>query len=73
MHLLVEGGPTIYSRFLERRLVDRLSLYLAPKFLGGKGMPLLPDIRLKALREAISLREPQIQWIGPDLWLEADL
>ncbi|MFM7014061.1 MAG: bifunctional diaminohydroxyphosphoribosylaminopyrimidine deaminase/5-amino-6-(5-phosphoribosylamino)uracil reductase RibD, partial [Actinomycetota bacterium] len=34
-HLLVEGGPTIASRFIQLELVDEFHIYLAPKLLGG--------------------------------------
>ena len=35
LHLFVEGGPGLSGALLEEGLVDQLSLYVAPKILGG--------------------------------------
>ncbi|MEZ4653459.1 MAG: dihydrofolate reductase family protein [Candidatus Eisenbacteria bacterium] len=35
-HLLVEAGPTLAQAWLEADLVDALTLYMAPKVLGGR-------------------------------------
>ena len=37
--VLVEGGPTLAWSFVREGLVDRVVLYLAPKFVGGPGAP----------------------------------
>jgi diaminohydroxyphosphoribosylaminopyrimidine deaminase/5-amino-6-(5-phosphoribosylamino)uracil reductase len=73
MHLLVEGGAETYSNFFSLGLVDRVSLYMAMKLLGGKATPLLTDLRLSSLKKAIELGDPTIEKIGKDLWLETDL
>ncbi len=73
MHVLVEGGATVHSMFMRRQLVDRVCLYLAPKLLGGKGQPFLSELRLKGLKNAISLQDPYLEKIGQDLLLVADL
>jgi diaminohydroxyphosphoribosylaminopyrimidine deaminase/5-amino-6-(5-phosphoribosylamino)uracil reductase len=41
--LLLEGGPTLASAFLEADLVDKLVLYVAP-ILSGAGPRLLSDL-----------------------------
>ncbi len=38
--LMVEGGSRVHGSFLESGLVDQLLLFVAPKFLGEKGVPL---------------------------------
>lgn len=38
-NLLVEGGPTILSAFLDQRLVDEAHVFVAPKLIGGKDAP----------------------------------
>jgi diaminohydroxyphosphoribosylaminopyrimidine deaminase/5-amino-6-(5-phosphoribosylamino)uracil reductase len=35
-HLLVEAGPGLAQGFLEAELVDALTLYVAPRVLGGR-------------------------------------
>jgi diaminohydroxyphosphoribosylaminopyrimidine deaminase/5-amino-6-(5-phosphoribosylamino)uracil reductase len=39
--VLVEGGPTALSAFVESDLFDRLVLYVAPLLLGDRGLPLV--------------------------------
>lgn len=39
--VLVEGGPGVFSAFLDSDLFDRMVLYVAPLFLGDGGLPLL--------------------------------
>lgn len=38
-NLMVEGGPTILSAFLDHRLVDEAHVFVAPKLIGGKNAP----------------------------------
>jgi diaminohydroxyphosphoribosylaminopyrimidine deaminase/5-amino-6-(5-phosphoribosylamino)uracil reductase len=35
--LLVEGGPTVLTSFLRRRLADEICIYITPKILGSQG------------------------------------
>ena len=35
-HILIEGGATINTYFLEKKLIDELYLFIAPKLIGGK-------------------------------------
>ncbi len=35
--LLVEGGPTVITAFIERKLADEAIIYIAPKTLGNEG------------------------------------
>ncbi len=37
--VLIEGGPTIHTAFLEKRLVNELMIYIAPKLIGGNLAP----------------------------------
>ena len=41
--LLVEGGGTLIAEFLRLGLVDELTVYIAPKILGGATAPSLVD------------------------------
>jgi len=69
-HVLVEGGPTIASSFVERGLVDRFVLYVAPKLLGGDAPGLLND-GAKTLSDAWSLRIDGIRRVGDDIRIDA--
>ncbi|MGC9325995.1 MAG: bifunctional diaminohydroxyphosphoribosylaminopyrimidine deaminase/5-amino-6-(5-phosphoribosylamino)uracil reductase RibD [Candidatus Hinthialibacter sp.] len=37
--VLIEGGPAIHTAFLEKRLVNEIMIYIAPKLIGGKEAP----------------------------------
>jgi diaminohydroxyphosphoribosylaminopyrimidine deaminase / 5-amino-6-(5-phosphoribosylamino)uracil reductase len=63
--LLLEGGPTLATAFLERDLVDRLLVFVAPT-LAGDG-PFL----LGALSQPIELHRLRAEPLGADVLLDA--
>ena len=63
--LLLEGGPTLATAFLEHDLVDRLLVFVAPT-IAGDG-PLL----LGALPRPVELHRLRAQPVGPDVLLDA--
>jgi len=65
--LLLEGGPTLATAFLEAGLVDRLLLFVAPT-LSGHGPRFLGDLSVPASLLHVSTRP-----IGDDLLVEAYL
>jgi diaminohydroxyphosphoribosylaminopyrimidine deaminase/5-amino-6-(5-phosphoribosylamino)uracil reductase len=65
-HVLVEGGPTLATALLERRLVDRVAWFIAPKIVGAGPVSLpfrLPQTHLRVV---------QVQQIGEDVLVIAD-
>ncbi|MGC8876157.1 bifunctional diaminohydroxyphosphoribosylaminopyrimidine deaminase/5-amino-6-(5-phosphoribosylamino)uracil reductase RibD [Thermus sp.] len=68
--VLLEGGPRLAGAFLERGLVDKLALFLAPRIL-GEGRGLAEGFRVERVAEALRLRLAHREWLGEDLWLEA--
>jgi diaminohydroxyphosphoribosylaminopyrimidine deaminase/5-amino-6-(5-phosphoribosylamino)uracil reductase len=63
--LLLEGGPTLATAFLERDLIDKLLLFVAPK-LSGSGPHFLHDHA-----RTLELRHVSVRSVGPDLLVEA--
>lgn len=63
--LLLEGGPTLATAFLERDLVDRLLVFVAPT-IAGEG-PLL----LGSLPQPIALHRLGAEPVGEDVLLDA--
>ena len=63
--LLLEGGPTLATAFLERDLVDKLLVFVAPT-LGGDGPHFVRD-----LERSVGLRRMTVRAVGPDLLVEA--
>ncbi|MFC0681998.1 bifunctional diaminohydroxyphosphoribosylaminopyrimidine deaminase/5-amino-6-(5-phosphoribosylamino)uracil reductase RibD [Lysobacter korlensis] len=64
--VLVEGGPTLASAFLEADLADELSVYLAPVLLGG-GRLAVGDIGVPTLAAAKRLTLSSVESLGGDL------
>ncbi|MCW1966636.1 MAG: dihydrofolate reductase family protein [Anaerolineae bacterium] len=65
--LMVEGGASVIHAFLQARLVDRVVITLAPRWLSG-----LPALGT-ALPHLPQLINPSYQILGPDIVLSADL
>jgi diaminohydroxyphosphoribosylaminopyrimidine deaminase/5-amino-6-(5-phosphoribosylamino)uracil reductase len=65
--LLLEGGPTVATAFLERDLVDKLLVFVAPR-LSGAGPRLLGDFAPPR-----RLRHVTVRPVGDDVLVEAYL
>jgi diaminohydroxyphosphoribosylaminopyrimidine deaminase / 5-amino-6-(5-phosphoribosylamino)uracil reductase len=63
--LLLEGGPTLASAFIEAGLIDKLLVFVAPK-LAGSGPTLLGE-----LDEPVELRRFDTRRVGQDILLTA--
>ena len=72
--VLVEGGGATISRFFEQKLVDRLSVFLAPKILGAAGgLSWTKDLRVEKLTNAIDLPEWEMTQFGSDFCLSSGI
>lgn len=69
-HLLVEGGPTIASRFIQLELVDEFQIYLAPKLLGGSKLA-IGSIDVSNISKAKDLDIHEVKHLGSDLLIVA--
>lgn len=69
-HVLVEGGPTIASKFIKYGLVDEYLIYLAPKLLGGD-MLSIRKIGVENIDEARGLIIKEVRTVGNDLVIRA--
>ncbi len=67
--VLVEGGPTVIGSFLDAGLVDRLSVFVAPKLLGPNGLPAFRHADAHSLTEAITLNPVERIPLGNDTLL----
>ncbi len=65
-HVLVEGGPTLASRFVQMDLVDEFVIYLAPKLLGGDKLA-ISSIDVPSIQDAKELEFLKINTLGADL------
>lgn len=71
-HVLLEGGPTIAASFVERGLVDRFVLYLAPKLIGGDAPGLLGS-GVKTLADAWGMHIERVTRVGADVRIDASM
>ncbi len=69
MALLIEGGSTLVSSFFERKLIDKIVYFIAPKLLGG-GIPVLTGRNTMHMNDAISLERVTQRFIGEDICIE---
>lgn len=70
--LLVEGGGGLAAALLRARLVDRMHFFLAPLLIGADGVPVLGQLGVARLVDA--LRPARLSWhrLGPDLHVTAE-
>lgn len=72
MNLMLEAGPRLATELVKENLIDRVSLYQNPSFLGaGQGM--LDDLNLPSLAKRPRLTQLESQWLGEDHFLTGRL
>jgi diaminohydroxyphosphoribosylaminopyrimidine deaminase/5-amino-6-(5-phosphoribosylamino)uracil reductase len=65
--LLIEGGGEVNASFLEKKLIDKFVLYLAPKVIGGKLAPsFLEGAGVVNMRDAIEFTDVSFTQVGKD-------
>ena len=71
--VLVEGGAELHASFIERRLADRLVLYMAPRLIGGvKARPLVGGKGASLVSQGEALKRPRVYRVGMEFVIEAD-
>lgn len=69
-HILVEGGPTLASRFVQMDLVDEFVIYLAPKLLGGDKLA-IGSLDVPSIDQAKGLSFTEVSKLGEDILIVA--
>jgi diaminohydroxyphosphoribosylaminopyrimidine deaminase / 5-amino-6-(5-phosphoribosylamino)uracil reductase len=69
-HILVEGGPTLASRFVQMDLVDEFVIYLAPKLLGGDKLA-MGSLDVPSIDQAKGLTFTEVSKLGEDVLIVA--
>jgi len=65
--VLVEGGGETASRFLKQNLVDKTTLFYAPKVIGAEGVPAIGNLGLKRVADATQLGISAVEQLDGDL------
>ncbi len=68
--ILVEGGERVFTSFLEEGLVDGITLFIAPKLLGGKDAKGFFSGKGRPLSKAIQVENLKVKKSGDDLMVE---
>jgi diaminohydroxyphosphoribosylaminopyrimidine deaminase/5-amino-6-(5-phosphoribosylamino)uracil reductase len=71
--VLIEGGAGLAAAALRARVVDRLLIFLAPKLIGGDGVPMLAALGVRTMAQVPVLRIVDVSKLGPDLLVHATL
>lgn len=65
--VLIEGGGTIAASALEEKIVDKILFFYAPKILGGDGRPMIDSLGLRAVAQAVPVKDWRFIRSGGDL------
>jgi diaminohydroxyphosphoribosylaminopyrimidine deaminase/5-amino-6-(5-phosphoribosylamino)uracil reductase len=66
--LLVEGGGVIIGSFFDHRLVDKVTLVLAPKIIGAANAPAaVAGIGANRMADVVTLRDMTVDRLGDDI------
>jgi len=68
-YLLVEGGSSVFSDFISRKLFDEVSLFVNPSFM-GKGIGMSDKINVSALGYRIGFKIIRTSILEGDIWIE---
>ena len=70
--VLVEGGREVATGFLAAGLADRLACFIAPKLIGGDGLPWAGALGIPTMDRAIRLDGVRVTSLGADILVEGD-
>lgn len=65
--VLVEGGGETAARFIDQGLVDKMTVFYAPRIIGVEGVPMIGKLRLTRMAEAAGFTVFSVDMIGEDL------
>ena len=67
-----ECGPTLATAAIKAGCIQELITFIGPKILGGEScMSPLSDFQFKDMREVFNLKEPEINFIGNDIFVKS--
>mgnify|MGYP000144443717 CR=1 FL=1 len=70
--LLVEGGAEVHAAFLQQGLADKVTLFIAPKIIGGRhAIPAVGGDDITTLERALPMRIASLARSGEDVMITA--
>jgi diaminohydroxyphosphoribosylaminopyrimidine deaminase/5-amino-6-(5-phosphoribosylamino)uracil reductase len=67
--LLIEGGGGVMGNALQRGLVDKMMIYIAPKIM-GEGIQAVRGLKSKTLNQMVHLKDMSFDKIGEDILIQ---
>lgn len=71
--VMIEAGSVLSGAFMQQELVDAITVYVAPMFLGSDGRGMLDISDIRTLSDRVDLEVTGLSRIGDDIRIEADL
>lgn len=71
--VMIEGGSRLAACALRAKLVDRLSIFYAPKLLGSDALPMIGALKIARLKGAIEIKEMKVRSTGDGFLVEGSL
>ncbi len=68
--VLVEGGSAVHTSFLKGGLVDQVSLFMAPLFLGQQAIPVVGDLGIADVQQSKRFMLDRVKRFGDDVLVE---
>jgi diaminohydroxyphosphoribosylaminopyrimidine deaminase/5-amino-6-(5-phosphoribosylamino)uracil reductase len=65
--LLVEGGAGIHTSFIRAGVYDEIVWFRGAKLLGAEGLPVLGDLTIESIADALMLERRESVALGPDM------
>jgi len=71
--LIIEGGGSLAASAIKEGIVDKITIFVAPKFFGKEGLSMIGELGIRRLKDAICLSRLECRKLGDDLLLEGYL
>jgi diaminohydroxyphosphoribosylaminopyrimidine deaminase / 5-amino-6-(5-phosphoribosylamino)uracil reductase len=71
--ILIEGGAKVLYHSFHENAVDKIMLFIAPKLLGGRGIPLFDGETSLNISEALQINDISVENIGEDILIQGYL
>ncbi len=69
VQVLVEGGSKTITEFVRSQIVDRFSIFIAPKILGDEGLSSVGNLKIENIKDAHSFFIEDLKRFDDDIYL----
>ncbi|MBX6762767.1 MAG: dihydrofolate reductase family protein, partial [Rubrobacteraceae bacterium] len=65
--VLVEGGGETAAHFVRRSLVNKMTVFYAPKLVGSDGRPMVGELGVAGMAHALPFTVSEVERLGDDV------